>query len=131
MGLRYFLYGVRQGNKCRFARHPGRNRQEERYLPAHISKSVKTTRHPGGHVSLTADAIRPSLETTRDNLERKRACLFSCLFPFDCSRRCTYVCIRVYIVVSYHVNTRPHRRVSHVRERLSAVNYMMDASDLT
>lgn len=104
------IYGVKKGNKCRFARHPGRNRQKERYLPAHISESVKATRHPGGHVSLAADATRPSLETTRGILERERACLY---FPTVSSLYvCVYVCIRAYIVVSCHTHASTQKSVA-------------------
>lgn len=53
-----------------------RNRQEERYLAAHISESVKSTRHPRGHVSVAADVTRPSLGTIRDILEQERTCLY-------------------------------------------------------
>jgi len=126
MRLQYFLYSVKKGNKCRFVRHPGRNRQEERYLPTHISESVKATRHPGGHVSLATDATRLSLETTRDILEQER----TCYVRFDSSR--LYTC--VYIVVSYHTYAYSiQKNVARPGNRLNAraVDCMMDASGLT
>lgn len=96
-----FLCVVKKGNKCRFARHPGRNRQEERYLAAHISESVKSTRHPGGHVSVAADVTWPSPGTTASGISWSKSAR-ACTFP-DRPRRCTYT--RVHIAVSYHVHT--------------------------
>lgn len=105
----YFLYaGWKKGNKCRFARQPGRNRREERYLPAHISESVKATRHPGGHVTVAADATAIPGDNPGYPGAGTRAVRFALVALSVCAR----VYVRIY--VSGEVDVRVGRRVVHI-----------------
>jgi len=95
------------------------------YLAAHISESVKPTRHPGGHVSVAADVTRPS---PGDYPGYPGA---GAHVPVRSSTILVAVHTRVYIAVVVSCAHVTRRRVSRVGERLSAVDCMMDASGLT
>lgn len=95
-----FLCGVKKGNKCRFARHPGRNRQEERYILPRIFLKVSSRR-----VILEVTSVSRLMShghppgTIRDILERERTCLY---VPRPSSSLYIHACT---LPLSYHVHT--------------------------
>lgn len=117
---------------CRGRDSPGKNRREERYLAAHISRSVKAARHLGGHVSVSRLMPRPSPGTTRDILEQESARARAAIRLSSLLYVCVCVRARARFVTSHQTHTHTRAKVCRTSGNApSAVDCMMDAVSLT